>query len=425
MRTSTSCSCHSGPDPCAAGVIERPCYYPGQLLTPAELTLEQQYFRDKLRRHNRLLHGWGVVCGAAVCRLAEERAVRVRGVPAGNDVERSSPTAGNAAARRWKVRVTPGYVLGPYGDEIVIDREQVVDLRSCGQTGASGEHGEPPDPWCIDVHVQREPGPLYVAVRYQETKSRPVRAQPAGCGCDETQCEYSRCRDGYEICVLPDLPPSHEDPPKLDHLFEGPLPGCPPCPDDPWVVLARVEIDADGEILRLDNCSVRRQVLALGHLWWRCSGDACAIESIEVTDGDPVVGGTFTVHVKTAYAIPDQVEASLGDETEIKISELSVLGDHRALTFKAEVANAAKPGPRTLEIREKGGTSRVIAARGDAVVIRARETAPPLPAPPKPLPPSPTPQPPDGTAKPNERAPQSPKTAAPRAPRGKGKTEGK
>ena len=29
-----SCTCHSAPDLCAAGVIERPCYYPGQLLTP-------------------------------------------------------------------------------------------------------------------------------------------------------------------------------------------------------------------------------------------------------------------------------------------------------------------------------------------------------------------------------------------------------
>ena len=58
-----SCTCHSAPDLCAAGVIERPCYYPGQLLTPAEMTLEQQYFRDKLRRHNRLMHGWGVVYG--------------------------------------------------------------------------------------------------------------------------------------------------------------------------------------------------------------------------------------------------------------------------------------------------------------------------------------------------------------------------
>ena len=52
---------------CDGGLLERPRYFPRQLISDVELTLEQQYFRDRLRRHNRLLHGWGVVCGALVC----------------------------------------------------------------------------------------------------------------------------------------------------------------------------------------------------------------------------------------------------------------------------------------------------------------------------------------------------------------------
>ena len=48
---------------------------------------EQEYFRQKLRRHNRFMHGWGVVCGLAV-------------EPAPT---RESP---------WRVRVTDGYALG-------------------------------------------------------------------------------------------------------------------------------------------------------------------------------------------------------------------------------------------------------------------------------------------------------------------------
>src|SRR4051812_16297228 len=127
MKTSSSCTCHTEPDACAStGVLERPRYYARQLLTPAELTLEQQYFRDKMRRHNRLLHGWGVVCGATVCLIPKD----------GSD---QNPAAGQTIppdqAKPWVVRVTPGYILGPYGDEILIDHDVIFDLRTCGLTG--------------------------------------------------------------------------------------------------------------------------------------------------------------------------------------------------------------------------------------------------------------------------------------------------
>jgi hypothetical protein len=282
MKTSTSCSCHShtDTDACAStGVLERPRYYARQLLTPAELTLEQQYFRDKMRRHNRLLHGWGVVCGAGVCLIPK-------------DDSGQNPTTGQNVppdqAKPWVVRVQPGYILGPYGDEILIDREVVFDLRTCGLTGVTGEPGEPADPWCADVYVQRQDGPLFVAVRYKEMQSRPVRVQPAGCGCDETQCEYSRWRDGYEICALAECPPSHQKPPKIDEIFRGgTLPDCPDCPSDPWVVLARVEIKADGTITKLEHCACRRQVASFGPFWWSCKDDRRP-DVVHPTSGDEI-----------------------------------------------------------------------------------------------------------------------------------------
>ena len=77
----------------------------------------------------------------------------------------------------------------------------------------------------------------------------------------------ARKRPKWPHTSAAELPASHEDPPDRDGLFEGPLPACPPCPDDPWVVLAQVDLDADGEVLGLDNCSVRRQVISFAHLW--------------------------------------------------------------------------------------------------------------------------------------------------------------
>jgi hypothetical protein len=46
--------------------IERVNYFQGQMLTAADFQVEQEYFLAKQRRHNRCLHGWGVVCGLAV-----------------------------------------------------------------------------------------------------------------------------------------------------------------------------------------------------------------------------------------------------------------------------------------------------------------------------------------------------------------------
>ena len=408
MKTSTSCSCQSVPDLCATGVIERPCYYPGQLLTPAEMTLEQQYFRDKLRRHNRLLHGWGVVCGAAVCRVPDGQPADRRNPPGAAPNPSSPDQLTTARAKPWKVRVAPGYILGPYGDEILIDREPIIDLRTCGQTGVTGEHGEAPDPWCVDVYVQREPGPLYVAVRYEEVKTRPVRVQPAGCGCDETQCVDSRCRDGYEICILTECPPSHENPPDLDDLFRGPLPDCPACPADPWVVLARVEIDADGTITVLDNCSCRRMVVSFGNSWWRCTGDACAIRSVEVEGGRTVEAGKdFVINIK-AYDLPSQVKVDLGNKVAVK-NPIAPDAEGR-LRIEAKAVAGAEAGPRTLEIRD-AVTDRLIAARRDAVMIHAAGAAlapPPGGGTPQPSPPAPP-----------ERSPQD---VQPKPIRSKGKS---
>src|SRR5260370_39362995 len=103
MNTKSSC-CGRTPttNTCSNTIAELPRYYPRQLITPADLTLEQDYFRDRMRRHNRLLHGWGVVCGATVCPVQIVNA------------------DGTVSYAPWQVQVQPGYILGPYGDEIIM-----------------------------------------------------------------------------------------------------------------------------------------------------------------------------------------------------------------------------------------------------------------------------------------------------------------
>ncbi len=46
--------------------VKRLHYFSGQTLSAADFALEQQYFREKLKRHNRYLHGSGLVAGMEV-----------------------------------------------------------------------------------------------------------------------------------------------------------------------------------------------------------------------------------------------------------------------------------------------------------------------------------------------------------------------
>jgi hypothetical protein len=46
--------------------LKRNRFFSGKLLTAEDLELEQEYFREKLKRHNRYLHGFGVVFGLEI-----------------------------------------------------------------------------------------------------------------------------------------------------------------------------------------------------------------------------------------------------------------------------------------------------------------------------------------------------------------------
>ncbi len=79
-------------------VLTQVRYFSGQTLSAADLEQEQSYHRERVRLHNRLLHGAGVVAGLEV-------------------------TAG-----RSDVVITPGMALDPVGDEIVVTCEHQIAL---------------------------------------------------------------------------------------------------------------------------------------------------------------------------------------------------------------------------------------------------------------------------------------------------------
>jgi hypothetical protein len=106
IRTSPTGAAGSTPSAYTRIVTERPPYFFGQLIGVDDLEQEQLYHREKARRHNRFLHGWGIVHGPEV-------------------------RAGTRGTRT--VTISPGYALDRRGEEIVVSRPVAIDLfRAAG-----------------------------------------------------------------------------------------------------------------------------------------------------------------------------------------------------------------------------------------------------------------------------------------------------
>ncbi len=217
--------------------LERVNFFNRQLLTADDMTTERDYFLQKLRRHNRFMHGWGVVCGLAV-------------------------TAAPDSKRPWLVQVGSGYALGPYGDEIFVGDAVTFDLSACINGGATN----PCEPNMVTPGGAGTSTTAYLAIKYAECLSRPVQTASSGCGCDSDPCQYSRIRDSFQLQCLPELPPQPPAPPGLcDIVRRGKLAACPPCPTDPWVVLAKITLPSASSMNITDSSidnTIRRVIVS-------------------------------------------------------------------------------------------------------------------------------------------------------------------
>ena len=90
--------------------LKRPRYFAGRLIDAATLQLEQDYHLEKRRRHNRTLHGFGIVSGLEV---------RVDAT--------TDPDGG-------RIVVEPGYAIDTCGEEIAVPESVHLGLPADGDT---------------------------------------------------------------------------------------------------------------------------------------------------------------------------------------------------------------------------------------------------------------------------------------------------
>jgi len=188
-----------GVDTDGNGPLERLRYFNGQRLTAEDLEAEQAYIRGKLRRHNRMLHGWGVASGLVV-------------------------TAAPTDEVPWRVCVGAGVAICRSGEEVVLAFPARIDLRA---------------------HRPKRAKHLFIAVRHGEVLER---------GNEE------RFRSGDESPCPDQGDPRLAEP---SRIREAIVIGCLSRPlAGPWVLLARVSLPRSLRTrlkdAAIDNVSVRQ-----------------------------------------------------------------------------------------------------------------------------------------------------------------------
>lgn len=164
---------------CDVPQLARNSYFTGKLLVERDFTDEQRYFLGKVRRHNQALHGTGVACGLKV-------------------VQHPNP-----GCRNQYVLIEPGIAVDCCGREIVVQRQELFDVRAAFLAAWQQAHGPQSAPDDAE-HAMR----LCIAYTEYGTEEIPVLFD----NCDATACHPNRITDGWMLSVEIDPPPPADPP---------------------------------------------------------------------------------------------------------------------------------------------------------------------------------------------------------------------
>jgi hypothetical protein len=208
-------------------------YFYGQRLDVRHFESEQTYVRGKLWMLNRLVHGFGVVCGLDVTLGDDHKSVVVQ----------------------------PGLALDKAGREIVVPAPSAKQPIPAVETEPEKPAGTPPPSTDKDCCDEGNYVTVYVCFHACESDPEPVLAG----GCDSTQkCAPGAIRERYKIVVRPGKAPAIRVDCSIPDLLLGSrinYPAiarwvsepCPCLPDETCIPLANVHrLPASGTIETTD-----------------------------------------------------------------------------------------------------------------------------------------------------------------------------
>jgi hypothetical protein len=172
------------PSGCAAvPELARLRYFHGRALSALDLRREQAFHLEKDRLRNRLLHGWGIVCGLELEVLPP-----------------AEPELCDDGPDKLVLRLHPGAAIDCGGNEIVVRRARKITVDSLlGEAELE--------------RLRNEPADVYLSLCFHEELIDPSRPLLGG-GCEPVpDCEYGRVRETYRICastIRPDPGPACE-----------------------------------------------------------------------------------------------------------------------------------------------------------------------------------------------------------------------
>ncbi len=177
--------------------LDRARYFNRQVILPADLAQNQIYHLEKLRRHYRLLHGWGIRLGFAV------ELVPLNATP--DDLRKAygvDPSGVDPHAWTWVV-VRPGFAVTPLGDEIYLPCPVFVDTARewADYTLLTAPLDCRPDPAIQPLN--RRDGWWSLVVEAWEEDAGAVRTATDRCGDSPEQFDFSRVVDTVAFRLIP------------------------------------------------------------------------------------------------------------------------------------------------------------------------------------------------------------------------------
>jgi len=160
--------------------LERPHFFTGKLLIAEDLQREQDYHRNKVRLHNRFLHGWGVVAGLRV------------------------------SLDKGAVVVAPGLALDCAGNELVLPCEERISLSTlAGRRYLTIRYIELPIGQMPSPRGEVEPSHFKEAVAVELSSGSPLaghnnlRVGGPGCGTSHSLCLATITQRGSRWRITP------------------------------------------------------------------------------------------------------------------------------------------------------------------------------------------------------------------------------